>query len=348
MLTGFFVIVGLGILILAHEAGHFFAARKLGMKVEEFGIGFPPRMTAWQRGDVLYSVNWLPFGGFVKIAGENDRIVDGAEVFDALTPEEKQKLYYFRPAWQKSIVLLAGVIMNILAAWLLITVIFSVGTPSVVAIAGIQEGSPAEVAGVMAGDVLVGYERAADFTAFTSSHRGETVEITVQRKGTEQQISVPLRSVTDEQKGAMGVELAEGGITRLPVHKAIWQSVIVTGQIFTDTIVGFGDLLKSLMRANVPQGVVGPVGIFGIAQTASSVGWVSFIQLLAVISINLAVLNLIPFPALDGGRFFMVIIEKVKGTPLSKTFEATVNGVGFLILIGLMLVITFRDVVRLF
>ncbi len=348
MLTGIFVIIGLSFLILAHEAGHFFAAKKFGMKIEEFGIGFPPRMTSWQRGETTYSVNWLPFGGFVKIAGENDRIVDGAEVFDDLSPEEKQRLYYFRPAWQKSIVLLAGVIVNILAGWLLVAFIFSVGTPSLVAITEVQEGSPAAMAGVMAGDIVRGYDSAKDFTAFTSSHRGETVELVVNRNGTEKKFEITLRAANDPTKGALGVGLAEGGVERLPIHKAIGQGFITTWQIFADTFLGFIDLIKNLFHARVPQGIVGPVGIFGIAQTASSVGWASFIQLLAVISINLAVLNLIPFPALDGGRFFMIIIEKIKGSPLSKTFEASINGVGFLILIGLMLVITFRDVMRLF
>lgn len=347
MIIALIVVFGLALLIIGHEAGHFFGAKWLKMKVDEFGIGFPPRMFARRRGETEYSANWLPFGGFVRIAGENDRILDATGAFGNLPAEEKKKLFYFRPAWQRSIVILAGVVMNFVIGWLLISAIYMIGTPFMVIVSGVQADSPAAAAGIQDGDMIQGFTTAAQFSEFTRANRGKEIALSVIRDGSERSFTVALREETEQ--GALGVALAEAGVSREDPLTAFISGAKTTRYLTKATVVGFYDLLKNLLfRAAVPAGVMGPVGIFGIAQTAGGAGLVPLIQLLALISINLAVLNLVPFPALDGGRFIMIIIEKIKGSPIPRRAEAAVNGIGFAFLVLLMVIITVRDVARLF
>jgi regulator of sigma E protease len=349
MLIAIVVILGLAFLILIHEAGHFFAAKRLGMKVEEFGVGFPPRITSWKRGDTEYSLNWLPFGGFVRIAGENERLMDAEGTFDNTPEEEKKKLFYFRPAWQKSVVILAGVVMNFLIGWVLISAMFMIGTPHIVGVGEVEKDSPAAVAGLKEGDIIKGFETAQSFIDFTTANRGKEVTLNITRDTEEKTFTVMLRGNPTADQGALGVRVMEAGIDKEGPIGAIKDGFSYTVSLVKGTFLGFYDLLKNLItHATVPAGVVGPVGILGVAQSVAREGVVPFMQLLALISVNLAVLNLMPFPALDGGRFVMILIEKAKGSPISKKVEATVNGLGFAFLIILMLVITFRDVVHLF
>jgi len=348
VLIGILVFLGLSLLILGHEAGHFIAARLFGLKVDEFGFGFPPRITAWKRGETEYSLNWLPFGGFVKIAGENERFEKGIEALAAL-PEEETKGYFFsQGAGKRAVVVVAGVAMNLLIGWFLFAAIFMIGTPQTLVVGGIQERSPAEAAGIMAGDVFLDYQNAQRFIEFVDAHRGEEIELRVRRESEEMLFTVTPRVMTEENEGAVGVLLSEAG---LPAHTplaAVGKSFMHTVRIFGYTISSFYDLLSNLIaRGNVPQDVAGPVGIFVIAQQTGELGFIYLIQLLALISVNLAVINLFPFPALDGGRFAMIIMEKIKGSPISIKTEAVVNGVGFIVLMLLIVSITVSDILKL-
>ena len=388
MLIGIIVFIGLVLLILIHEAGHFLVAKIFGMKVDEFGFGFPPRITAWRPGgkksktfletsstqieietdrsetilqvqsetteqistpgETEYSLNWLPFGGFVKIAGENDRVLGDLSALNALPEEEKKKYFCFQSAWNRSVVILAGVLMNFLIGWVLISAVFMIGTPSKLFIADVQADSPALLAGIRAGDEVQGFTEADDFIAFTDAHRGEEVSVTVLRENKNLTFMLVPRKETKENEGAMGVLLSQTGIPKEAPVTAIISGLKTSGAFARITVVAFYDLAKNLLlHGTILEGVVGPVGIFGVAQQAGSAGFLNLVQLLALISINLAVLNLIPFPALDGGRFLMILVEKIKGSPLPKTFEAYANGIGFLFLIILMVVITARDILRL-
>ena len=354
MIIFILVLIGLSLLILGHEAGHFLCAKLFGLKVDEFGIGFPPRIWAKKKGETEYSVNWLPFGGFVRISGERGEFAMVEDNFDGTTgegqkPEGSTRLFYAQPTWKKSIIVLAGIVVNFILGWLLVSTVLMIGTPKTLVITGIESESPAAKIGIAAGDVVKNFTNAQDFINFVNAHRGMATEIALLRNGKEVDVTVTPRVTTAPNEGAIGVVLAEGGTTREPFFKAIGDglktSFILAGLIFQT----LWQLIKNLfVHASLLAGVVGPVGIFGIAEETGKIGAIYLIQLIGIISLNLAVVNLIPFPALDGGRFLMVIIEKIKGSAIPEKVEAWVNGLGFAFLLLLMLLLTIRDVRGLF
>ena len=336
-------------LILGHEAGHFIVAKLCGMKVHEFGFGFPPRIFAWSMGETEYSLNWLPLGGFVRIAGENGEFGLQDQDQDPVSPEEKARYFSSHTALRRMAVLFAGITMNLLLGWLFFSIVFAVGTPPALLIQDVQAGSPAAVAGIEAGDILVGYSKADDFIAYTSAHRGEPISVPVKRGGVAKEITVTPRSVSAPGEGAVGVLLAEVGESPRPIFTALWdgwQRMLLSTRAVA---MGLYSLLADLVvRHSVSADVSGPVGIFSIAHKTGEMGLGYFLELLGLISVNLAVLNLIPFPALDGGRILLVLIEKIRRRSLPIKFELWVNGVGFAVLLLAILLLTFRDVVRMF
>lgn len=345
MLIIILVIIGLSLLILGHEAGHFAAAKMFGLKVDEFGFGFPPRIKAWKKGDTEYSVNWLPFGGFVKLGGERGE-------FEMVNPEGEPKdgadtsrLFYVQPAWKKSVIMLAGVFVNFLLGWLFVSLTLMIGAPRALVIANVEPNSPAASVGMMSGDVIKGFTTAQSFIDFVNAHRGEPITVTVLRNDKEIDFQVTPRVTTAPDEGAVGVALAESGTQREGFFAAVKDGLIDTAIILWLTLGAFWQLIVQLFaHASLLPGVVGPVGIFGLAEETGKIGLVYLLQLLGVISLNLTIVNLIPFPALDGGRFVMAIIEKIKGSAVPYKVEAWVNGIGFAILILLMVLLTVRDV----
>ena len=346
------VIIGLSLLILGHEAGHFFVAKMFGLKVDEFGIGFPPRITAKKFGETEYSINWLPFGGFVRISGERGE-------FEGISPEkgsnettqapmseaDKSRLFYNQPAWKKSLIVLAGVVMNFILGWLLIAIVFMVGVPQTLVISGTQAGSPAAAAGIQAGDVVKGYTDAQSFINYVDAHKGTPITVTVIRNDKDNIYTMTPRVNAPADQGALGVALEEGGAARENFFKALWDGLQDAAIISWLTLQAFYELLKQIfVHASIPADVVGPVGIFGIAEETGKIGLTYLLQFLGIISINLMIVNCIPFPALDGGRFLMVLIEKGKGSPMPYKVEAWINGVGFALLLLLMVVLTVRDI----
>jgi regulator of sigma E protease len=351
------VIIGLSLLILGHEAGHFFIAKLFGLKVDEFGIGFPPRIMAKKFGDTEYSINWLPFGGFVRIGGErgefegvspeggSPKAAQQAELSDA----DKARLFYNQPAWKKSLIVLAGVFMNFILGWLFIAIVFMVGVPQTLVISGTQAGSPAAAAGIQAGDVVKGYTDAQSFINYIDAHKGAPVSVTVVRNDKDISYTMTPRVNAPANQGALGVALEEGGAARENFFKAIWDGLQDAAIISWLTLQAFYELLKQIfVHASIPADIVGPVGIFGIAEETGHIGLTYLLQFLGIISINLMIVNCIPFPALDGGRFLVVLFEKIKGSPLPYKVEAWINGVGFALLLLLMVVLTVRDVSGLF
>lgn len=341
MLIAIIVIVGLSLLILGHEAGHFLVAKLFGLKVDEFGFGFPPRIFARKRGDTEYSLNWLPFGGFVKISGERGEFA----MHEPAVLSRDKRLFFNQPAWKKSIIILAGVFINFILGWLLIAAVLMTGTPRALVIGNVEANSPAHQAGIMAGDIVKGFSDAPSFIAFINAHRGEPTPVAVIRNNREIDFTITPRVHTAENQGAIGVALQEAGSGREPPLAALWDGFLSAGLLFWFTLKAFWSLIAQLfVHASLMQGVVGPVGIFGMAQETGKIGLAYLIQFLGIISINLAVVNLIPFPALDGGRFLMIIIEKIKGSSVSQKAEVLVNGIGFALLITLMVLLTVRDI----
>ncbi len=345
MLIAVLVIVGLSVLILSHEAGHFFVAKLLGMKIEEFGFGLPPRILARKKGETEYSLNWLPFGGFVKIAGENDGSSSGPEKSESLTEEEKKKLFYFRPAWQRALVLFSGVAANVIIGWLLLSLVFFAGTPSALTIAAVQKDSPAEKVGLLAGDIIKHYTRYNDFIKFVDDNRGKPITLNILRAGKELVFSVVPRMEAAPNEGAIGVELAEGGPVAESLPNALYDGFKISVEVLGLTYVALYQLVSDLLlHGSLLPGVVGPIGIVAVAAETSKLGFIYSILIIGQISLGLAAINFIPFPALDGGRFFLVLIEKIKGSrAFSQKIEAAINAVGLVFLIVLILLISVRD-----
>ncbi len=353
------VIIFLSFLILIHESGHFFAAKIFKLKVEEFGFGFPPRMISKKRGETRYSFNWLPFGGFVKIYGENplepkrEGETDSAESSQA----DWRRGFSFQKPWKRAVVLLAGVFMNFLFGWLAISSVLAMGIPAALLISEVKRESPAEAAGLEPADKIAaisfGEESLASpsadlFVEFVQKHKGGEFKITVERSGKTLDITAASRVSPPEGEGALGVALLEAGNEPMPFFSALGKGFKDALNIVKEIVFAFYGALAGIFTEGTLGGVTGPVGIVSVAAQAAGISAVYLLQLFGLISLNLAVLNILPFPALDGGRLFFVLIEKIKGSPVSAKAEGVAHAVGFSLLLALMAAITIKDVAGLF
>ncbi len=344
----------LGLLIFSHEFGHFISAKKAGMKVEEFGLGFPPRLFGIKRGETIYSLNLIPIGGFVKIYGEQ-------RSKKKLLKSDK-RAFYNKPIWQRAIVLVMGVTMNLVLAAILLSIVHAIGVPTIidketeqqakniqVQIVGIASNSPAEEAGLKIGDTLKEFNEVENMQKFVARYAGEEITLNIQRGNETLEKTLTPRISPPEGEGPMGIALAKTGIVTYPWYAAIWQGFKLTGQLVVTFISLFYQLLKSLILTGTLIGeIAGPVGIASLTSQMTKLGFVYILQFAAILSINLAIINAIPFPALDGGRLLFLAIEKIKGSPISTKIENTVNNIGFVLLIALMILVTLRDVAKFF
>lgn len=375
------IIIGLLVLVflvVVHELGHAIAARRNGVVVEEFGIGFPPR--AWGRklkNGVLLSLNWLPLGGFVKLQGEHDA-ADQPGDYGAAT------------FWQKTKILLAGVMINWLVAAGLLTILAWTGLPQVlpdqftvagdtslerrpVEVQALTDHSPAQAAGLKVGDGIVRFagESVADpqaLVAAAKANAGKNVEIIYNRGGVEYTTRATLNERNTEGEGYLGV----GPIQRTLTHST-WSAPIVglvtTAQFTGATFQGLGDMVANLAKGLVLQfspnqeerstagqnlaaagaSVAGPIGVLGVIfPAAERAGITQLVLLTAIISLSLAVMNTLPVPALDGGRWFVTALFRVLRKPLTKEREEKIQATGFTLLMFLILVVTIADVRKLF
>ncbi|MBI4599240.1 RIP metalloprotease RseP [Candidatus Uhrbacteria bacterium] len=346
----------LSILVFVHEFGHFVTAKKAGMKVEEFGFGFPPRLWGVKRGDTVYSINWIPLGGFVKIKGES-----GDQAHD---PDS----FASKPAWKRFIVLIAGVAMNFLLAGVLLSIGLMVGLPTVVGddvsprarvseevvhVASVLSESPAARAGVQGGDTLV----SIDGTVFTSSdearayirsHSESDVSLSLKR-GEGEYVTAIMRAEPLSEAGTVGVGvgLVTTALISYPWYEALVQGFVLAGLLTWEVLRAFGQLLSNLVvHQTIAVDLAGPVGIAVMTGEAAKLGFTYLLQFAAVLSINLAIVNVLPFPALDGGRILFLLIEKIRRRPVNERIEAVVHNLGFGLLMALVLLVTYRDIVR--
>ncbi len=365
----FIFIVILLVLVLAHEFGHFFTAKRFGIRVDEFGFGFPPKLFGIKKGETEYTFNLLPIGGFVKIFGEdpNEENTHGPDA---------NRSFVSKPHWQQALVLFAGIFSNFLLAWLLLSIGFMSGLPSSVGedqdyeikdahtvIISVSPESPAFNAGLKSGDKIFSISN-KDFSP--SSNSPETVvDLVAESKGKEIEIGyvsngkdftsenvsyVKITPVTNgDEKPVIGISMDQIGTVQLPPHQALYEGMKLTLHLSKSTAVGLYTLISDgIMGKGSFNSVTGPVGMVGIVGDAYQFGFVYLLSFAALISINLAIINLIPFPALDGGRLFFLLIEKIKGSPLNPKVSNTANMVGFIVLILLMLIVTYHDVIKLF
>lgn len=372
------IIVGLIVLVFlvaSHELGHAIVAKRNGVVVEEFGIGFPPK--AWEKklkNGVLFTLNWLPLGGFVKLQGEHDAA-------------NKKGDYGAATFWQKTKILFAGVVVNWLIAVVLLTILAITGLPKIipqqftiasdttvisspVQLGALTAGYPAEKAGLKKGDKIITFagehiDSTATLINDSKAHRGQTVPVTYERNGKQTTVSVSLRNASSEVFGAT--------LSQQEKIKATWSAPIVgivtTGQYTWVTIQGLGQLVHDFFGGLVGQlstsqasrdsasaelgragaSVAGPIGILGVIfPAASEAGLSQVVFLAAIISLTLAVMNTLPIPSLDGGRWFVTALFRVLKKPLTKDREEKIHGTGFMVLLGLIVLVTIADVVKLF
>lgn len=356
-----FVVI-LALLIFVHELGHFLVAKRAGIRVDEFGIGFPPRLWSKKVGETVYSVNAFPVGGFVKIFGENPDE-------ESIRGKDSARSFVHKPKWQQAAVVSAGVIFNLLFAWVLLSVGFMAGVPysaddsyygsrvkdAELTIISVAEHSPAFSAGLKSGDHILSLSAGKEVLEtqemqavqnFIASH--DEIIIAYQRgEGMHTTIVRPESGLVDGRH-AIGISMDMAGTLTLPAYDAVAMGFTTTLALTGQTIIGLLDFFKQMIFGNADfSSVSGPVGIVRIVSDASVLGLVHLISLTALISINLAVINLFPFPALDGGRLFFIIIETIKGSPIKPVVTNMVNGIGFVILILLMVLITYSDIVKI-
>lgn len=353
IIIAFFSLISL---IIIHELGHFLLAKRFGVKVEEFGIGYPPRLFGKKIGETIYSINLLPFGAFVKIYGQEKRIED-------------PRSFTTKPFWQKVLIIVAGVISFWIVAAILLSIVMGIGVPTIIQdeenqglvdpkiqITAIASNSPAEKAGLKPGDTIMGISgtdinKVKEVQGFTQAHKGEEIILTIRRGKEVFDVSLVPRVSPPENEGAMGVALARTALKSYPWYQAPIKGIVATGNLTLMIIKVWGTTIMNLFQGKgVPAGVEvkGIVGIFGLFIQVGGMGASYFLQFIAMISVSLALINILPIPALDGGWLLFLVIEKLKGRPLNQKIVQNISLVFFFLLIALMIWVTIKDIAQLF
>lgn len=357
ILTILVFIITLGVLVFFHELGHFIMAKRAGAKVEEFGFGFPPRIFGIKRGETIYSINWIPVGGFVNIVGEN-----GEGKCD-------NRSFASKTIWQRFQILAAGVTANVFLAVILFSMVAYIGFPYLydedtakgvsglkIAIMEVAPDSPAEAAGINPGDVILslrseGSNDAADIKSigdvkgFVGNNLGKNIIFKIQRGDKILDLKAEARLNNPKTEGATGISL---GAISAPVSfgliESVRQGVVKTWDVGSFIVITLFSLLKELFTTGkTTEPLSGPVGIAVMVGQATQLGISYVLQFMGLLSVNLAIVNALPFPALDGGRILFLIIEKIKGKPVSADLEGKFHFAGMMILLLLMVLVTYKD-----
>ncbi len=364
-----FIII-LAILIFVHELGHFLVAKKSGIRVDEFGLGFPPKIFAKKWGETTYTLNAIPFGGFVKIFGEDPEVEQAH--YGAGSHDDRDRSFQFKPKWIQASVLVAGVTFNLIFAWLCISLGFMIGLPAFMDFSTsgnsskidsmyveVLSGSPAERSGLATGDKIIslssenkivqGKELLPENVRKIINESEDGVEVTYVR-AENPPVTISITPENNPELGFKTIGIAMGSETiKLPVHLAFFEGARTTWLLTKGTAIGLGQFLwKTVTFKSDFSQITGPVGIATLVSEAKSSGFVYVLFLVALISINLTIINLLPFPALDGGRLLFVGVEAVIRRPINPVFVRWANGIGFAFLILLMVVITGHDIIKLF
>ncbi len=386
LITILVLIIVLGLLIFVHEFGHFIAAKKAGIKVEEFGFGYPPRIfgaykdpktkkfkfikgsqdsklleTAGGKKETVekiypttvYSLNWLPLGGFCKMRGENEKNEKDSDSFGSKKP------------WVRTVVLIAGVVMNFALAAVLLMIGFKIGIPTVIdesnqnlaqdtkiQITQVVPDSPAKKEDLKIGDQILSIngqeiQTVNQVQEDINKNKGKKTDLKIKRFNEEQNIEITPRENPPENEGALGVGLVETGIVSYPWYTSIWKGIVAAFTLTATIIFAFAEIIRNLFTGvKVDADIAGPVGIAVLTGQMTKMGFVYLLQFTALLSINLAILNILPFPALDGGRILFITIGKIRRKPVSEKTENAVHTAGFALIILLMVVVTFRDVFK--
>ncbi|PJE59697.1 MAG: RIP metalloprotease RseP [Candidatus Portnoybacteria bacterium CG10_big_fil_rev_8_21_14_0_10_44_7] len=348
----------LGVLIFVHELGHFWAAKKNGVRVEEFCLGFPPRIFKIKRGQTIYAIGLIPFGGFVRIYGE-----------DGSGRREKDS-FAGKSVWRRAKIISAGVLMNVVLAFAVLAAGYMTGLPAAVGdtqpinniqIVEVLPDTPAARADLRVGDILLtAHNQQTGQTAtlsqtdnllnFLANNRGQTVMLGVKRGADILNKEIFVREAETTGQGPLGIAVANMGKVSFPWYRALGEALVATITILGLIVVAFAKILATFFTggASPLAQVSGPVGIYSLSSQAAQMGLGYVLQFSAILSLHLAVINILPLPALDGGRLLFLLIEKIKQKPINRQLEQKIHATGFLILILLMLLITFKDFAKLF
>jgi len=349
----------LSVLILIHELGHFLMARLFKMRVEEFGVGLPPRAkTLFVRKGTTFSLNWLPLGGFVKLYGE-----DMSDPAQASSPDA----FFNKPMWQRACVFVAGVFMNFVLGVIVFAIVYShLGIPTKtnkVIIIDVSKDSPAQMAGIQPesevksisfGKEQIAYSNVDEFVKKVDSFKGKELDMNLlQKDGVEKSVKITPRVNPPEGQGGLGVALSNIVMMKFPFWQMPFRGVVIGLQeaigwgkeIFGNLVMVITDIFTG---KGLPKDIAGPVGIYQVSKEVYKVGWIAILQFMGILSINLAILNVMPFPALDGGHIIFLGIEKIIGKKLKNKIEGYVHMGGMVILLALMVLITVKDVLKLF
>ncbi|MDI6603016.1 MAG: site-2 protease family protein [Patescibacteria group bacterium] len=356
IILAFISLIGL---IVLHEFSHFILAKRFGVKIEEFGIFLPPRLIGKKIGETIYSLNLLPFGAFVKLYGEVDH--------------EKKEYWSFtqKPIWQRVLIVIGGVVSFWIISAILLSIVMGLGTPTTISdkengnliepkvqIAAVAPNSPAEIAGIKPGDTIKKFsisnlqfsiDKVKEVQELTEKYKGEEVTLTIERGKEIFEVSLVPRVSPPEGEGAMGVALVRTTIKSYPWEEAPIQGIIATGNLTVAIIQGWARALV-LATKREPTGVqlMGPVGILGLFAQIGQLGINYFLQFVAIISIYMALFNVLPIPALDGGKLVFLGIEALRKRPVSSKTEQQITTFFFVLLIGLIILVTIKDISRLF
>lgn len=349
--------IGLSLLVFLHEFGHFLAAKISKIHVEEFGLGLPPRILAIKIKETFYSLNLLPFGGFVKVFAE-----EREDSLKNIPSRLKKKAFIFQPLKKRIFIVTAGVIANFLFGWLIISYLFSSGTmvpTSKIIISQVLKNTPAEKAGLKPNDVIskflppdrltpIKLKNSEEFIQLTKKYAGQPVIIFVKREKKEISLKIVPRVNPPKGQGPLGVVISSFVFKKYPWYQAPVFGLLEAFNITKLTIKEIVRSLVSLLSFKKPEvQVTGPVGIFKITNQAAQSGINTFLYILSLLSLNLAVINILPFPALDGGRLAFLFYEGIFKKRPPASFEKTLNMIGFIILLSLIMVITISDINKL-
>jgi regulator of sigma E protease len=344
----FFSLIGL---IVLHELGHFILAKLFGVKVEEFGIFLPPRLIGKKIGETIYSLNLLPFGAFVKLYGEEGGVED-------------IRSFSEKPIWQRALIIVGGVASFWIISIILLSIVMGLGVsvgvsdeengtlvnPKVQVLA-VAPNSPAEIAGIKVGDTLRQFNKVKEVQEFTEEYAGQEVTLTIGRGGRTFEVSLVPRLDPPEDEKAIGVVLARTAIKSYPWYQAPIKGIEATVESTGIIIITLAEVSGGfLLGKGLPPGVqlVGPIGIGSLMIQFAGLGINYYLHFIAVISIYLAIFNILPIPALDGGKLVFLGIEAVKKKPVSPKIEQRITAVFFTLLIVLIVWITINDIIRLF
>jgi len=351
--------LSLVVLIILHELGHFLLAKRFGVKVEEFGIFLPPRLISKKIGETVYSLNLLPFGAFVKLHGETDQ------------GRSEHWSFGQKPIWQRALIILGGVVSFWIVSAILLSIMMGLGAPTAISdeenedlidprvmVMAVTPNSPAEMAGIRLGDTIRKFSifnfqspinKVRELQELTEKYKGEEVTLTIERGREIFEVSLVPRVSPPEGEGPMGVVLVRTAMKPYPWHQALIQGVITTVNLTLAIIQGWIETLVLAVRRE-PIGVelVGPVGIVGLIAQVGRLGISYFLQFIAIISVHIALFNLLPIPALDGGKLVFLGIEAVRKKPISLKTEQQITAFFFVLLIALIIWVTIHDIKRLF